>query len=550
MPYLILFNLQAEITRTDHKRTEIAEVLSLITILYFAFSEKTANKTPPYLRPNYHLLHLCWGSGEWEESALRKWIPSPGETAQNAELRRGQERQSSSKCSSVVIHPSSWAVNQDGKDSVLVPGLFTLDFGMLDSPSQWGWWIPGTGQQWPRAVQPELPETHTRTEIKPSATVFPWFSSYTFWVVLGLGCFVELFFRVFLTALKGEWVMIHSRSLLDNMSIFTALSLPGEEGTEAAVGATPCRGMRARFSPHLTRSSHQLKYDQNEICEWCQCKEATAHIWVPSCDQAMPMAREGCYFPLPASLCWWCSWSFIVSRLLAHLTRELNCFLLLPQHRHMSLSQLTWILCPTFFPWHSQCLTRLSELPWDDPRVVVLTAGFPQAGWGGSSRLGYHSGFPKEKQAGSARQGLWSNLVLMAGLVLRSYQAAQALPSLALRAPKGGCAISLGCLSQALALLWSRFFSLVSNFNIFSSSCLISKPCTPMKSLNAAAQEPAFLLVIAVLSPWNLLLTRLSDLTSLCLPSPSKFPAPNPFGAFSTSVFQRLSYFGAGPKSG
>lgn len=151
----------------------------------------------------------------------------------------------------------------------------------------------------------------------------------------------------------------------------------------------------------------------------------------------------------------------------------------------------------------------------DDPRVVVLTAGLPQPGWGGSSRLGYHSSspsFPKEKQAGSAGKGLWSNLLLMAGLVLRSYQVAQGFTQFSTES------------SQRWAIPFashygSEFFPCVSNFNIFSFSCLISKPGTTMRSLNPA-QEP-FLLVIAFISPGIFFSSG-----SLCLPYQACAPAP------------------------
>lgn len=71
--------------------------------------------------------------------------------------------------------------------------------------------------------------------------------------------------------------------------------------------------------------------------------------------------------------------------------------------------------------------------------MVVLTAGFPEPGRGGSSGLCYHSGspsFPEEKQAGSAWKGLRSNLLLMEGLVLRSYQLAQGFTQFSTESPQ------------------------------------------------------------------------------------------------------------------
>lgn len=169
-----------------------------------------------------------------------------------------------------------------------------------------------------------------------------------------MGCFVELFFSgFFLTALEGEWVMIHLRSLLGNRSIFTALWIPGEEGAEAGVGATPWVEW-GPGSPHISpvkiQSPQQVKYNQNEICAWSHCKGATAQSWAPCRDQAMPMAKGRRIFPSP-------SFTLLVMQLILYCVQalgpfncELNCFLLLPQHGHVSLSQLSWILCPTFFP--------------------------------------------------------------------------------------------------------------------------------------------------------------------------------------------------------
>lgn len=173
--------------------------------------------------------------------------------------------------------------------------------------------------------------TCTKPETKPSAITFPLISFLHLSRCVGFwGFFFDSFER---------WVshdIFEISLLLDNMSIFTAFSLPGEEGSLATgqrlgwelpqhVGRCqdlplaaewgPCAPCVSLSPPSAVKITEELNLCMVALTE----RKPSLTAEHPPVTRVCTWQRGRMYFHLTASLCWWCSWYIIVSRLLAHL---------------------------------------------------------------------------------------------------------------------------------------------------------------------------------------------------------------------------------------